>query len=67
MDSYGAILRHAREEKKITVETAAKETSISQHYIEALESLILVVTLISIIVLILNRSTIVSLVVCAHV
>ncbi len=38
MDSYGAILRHAREEKKITVETAAKETSISQHYIEALES-----------------------------
>ena len=38
MDSYGAILRHAREEKKITVETAAKATSISQRYIEALES-----------------------------
>ena len=38
MDSYGAILRHAREEKKITVETAAKDTSISQRYIEALES-----------------------------
>ena len=38
MDSYGAILRQAREQKKISVETAAKETSISQHYIEALES-----------------------------
>ena len=38
MDSYGAILRQAREEKKITVETAAKDTSISQRYIEALES-----------------------------
>ncbi|MBR5095599.1 MAG: helix-turn-helix domain-containing protein, partial [Treponema sp.] len=38
MDSYGAILRHAREQKKVSVETAAKETSISQRYIEALES-----------------------------
>ena len=38
MDSYGAILRHAREEKKISIETAAKETSITQHYLEALES-----------------------------
>ena len=38
MDSYGAILRQAREEKKITVQTAAKETSIAQRYIEALES-----------------------------
>ena len=31
-------MRHAREEKKISIETAAKETSISQRYIEALES-----------------------------
>lgn len=38
MDSYGAILRQAREAKKIDIETAARETSISSNYIEALES-----------------------------
>ncbi len=37
MESYGALLRQTRESKKVTVEAAAKETSISQHYIEALE------------------------------
>ena len=31
-------MRHAREEKKISIETAAKDTSITQRYIEALES-----------------------------
>ena len=38
MDSYGALLREAREARKLTIEEAAKETSISQIYIEALET-----------------------------
>ncbi len=38
MESYGAILRQAREEKKISIETASIETSISRQYIEALEN-----------------------------
>lgn len=38
MDSYGTLLKQAREAKKISIETAAKDTSISSHYIEALEN-----------------------------
>lgn len=38
MDSYGALLRKAREAKDISIETAARETSISQQYIVALEN-----------------------------
>lgn len=38
MESYGALLRNARENKKLTIAEAAKETSITQNYIEALES-----------------------------
>lgn len=38
MESYGTILRKAREAKGISIETAAQETSILQQYIEALES-----------------------------
>lgn len=38
MDSYGTLLKQAREAKKISIETAAKDTSISSYYIEALEN-----------------------------
>lgn len=38
MESYGTILRKARESKGISIETAAQETSILQQYIEALEN-----------------------------
>lgn len=38
MESFGTILREKREEKNITIETATRETVISRHYIEALES-----------------------------
>ena len=37
MESYGALLRKAREEKGIDFETIARETSITQEYLEALE------------------------------
>ena len=37
MESYGLLLKKAREAKKINLEQAARETSISQQYIEALE------------------------------
>lgn len=38
MESFGTILREKREQKNITTETVARETIISRHYIEALES-----------------------------
>lgn len=38
MESYGAILKQAREAKKINQETASREASISREYIEALET-----------------------------
>lgn len=37
MESYGALLREAREEKKIALETIERETSISKEFLEALE------------------------------
>jgi len=37
MESYGAILKKAREDKKLDVATVVRDTSISQQYIEALE------------------------------
>ena len=39
MESYGALLKKAREEKAIDFETIARETSITQEYLEALEEL----------------------------
>lgn len=38
MESYGELLRIAREEKKLTLETVERETSISKDYLEALEN-----------------------------
>ena len=38
MESYGAILRQAREDKKITVEKVERDTTITKNYIEALEA-----------------------------
>ncbi len=38
MDSYGEILRNAREQKKLTLETVERETSISKELLEALEN-----------------------------
>ena len=38
MESYGALLKKAREEKAIDFETIARETSITQEYLEALEN-----------------------------
>lgn len=38
MESYGALLRTAREGKKLTLETVERETSISKEYLEALEN-----------------------------
>lgn len=38
MDSYGELLRTAREEKKLTLETVERETSISKEFLEALEN-----------------------------
>lgn len=37
MESYGQILKNAREEKKISLDTIATETSISKEYLDALE------------------------------
>ncbi|MBO4404127.1 MAG: helix-turn-helix domain-containing protein [Treponema sp.] len=37
MESYGEILRKKREEKGIEIETAARDTTISRKYIEAME------------------------------
>jgi cytoskeletal protein RodZ len=37
MESYGEILRKAREEKAVDLEIIARETSITQEYLEALE------------------------------
>lgn len=37
MESYGALLREAREEKKIALETIERETSISKEFLQALE------------------------------
>ena len=37
MESFGAILRTKREEKNLSLETVAKNTSISLHFLEALE------------------------------
>ncbi|MCQ2610999.1 MAG: helix-turn-helix domain-containing protein [Treponema sp.] len=38
MESYGALLRNAREEKKLSIEAVERETTISKQYIEALEN-----------------------------
>mgnify|MGYP002626294645 CR=1 FL=1 len=38
MESYGEILRNAREEKGLELEQIARETSITQEYLEALEN-----------------------------
>lgn len=38
MESYGAILRKAREEKELTLETVERDTSITKLYLEALET-----------------------------
>ena len=38
MESYGALLRKAREEKKLSLSDVERETSIARHYLEALES-----------------------------
>lgn len=38
MESYGALLRTRREEKKLTLETVERETSISKEYLEGLEN-----------------------------
>lgn len=38
MESYGELLRTARENKKLTLETVERETSISKEYLEALEN-----------------------------
>lgn len=38
MDSYGEILKKAREEKKLDIVTAARETSISEAFIKGLEN-----------------------------
>ena len=38
MESYGALLRTAREEKKLTLEAVERETSISREYLENLEN-----------------------------
>ena len=38
MDSYGEILKRAREQKGLDVEGVARETSITQQYIEGIES-----------------------------
>ena len=38
MESYGEILKKAREEKGIELETISRETSITQEYLEALEN-----------------------------
>lgn len=38
MESYGALLKKAREEKKIDIATVERDTTISREYIEALES-----------------------------
>ncbi|MFI3258153.1 MAG: helix-turn-helix domain-containing protein, partial [Spirochaetales bacterium] len=37
MESFGTILRNTREEKKLSVETVSRDTTISRNYIEALE------------------------------
>lgn len=37
MESFGAILREKREEKNISIDQVARDTSISRHHIEALE------------------------------
>ncbi len=38
MENFGAILKEKREEKNITVDMVARDTTISKHYIEALEN-----------------------------
>lgn len=38
MESYGAILKKAREEKKLDIETIERDTTITRLYIEALEN-----------------------------
>ncbi len=38
MENFGTILREKREEKNISIDIVARETTISKHYIEALES-----------------------------
>ena len=38
MESYGELLRTARENKKLTLEAVERETSISKEYLEALEN-----------------------------
>lgn len=38
MESYGALLKAAREEKKLTLESIESETSISKEFLEALEN-----------------------------
>ncbi len=38
MENFGAILREKREEKNISIEVASRDTTISRHYIEALEN-----------------------------
>ena len=38
MESYGTILKQARESKKVDLSTASRETSISRDYLEALEN-----------------------------
>ena len=38
MESYGEILKKAREAKGIEFEIVARETSITQEYLEALEN-----------------------------
>ena len=50
MESYGELLRTARENKKLTLEAVERETSISKEYLEALENEIML----SILNLILN-------------
>ncbi|MBO4404335.1 MAG: helix-turn-helix domain-containing protein, partial [Treponema sp.] len=37
MESYGALLRNAREAKRLTLETVERETSISKDFLEGLE------------------------------
>ncbi len=38
MESYGALLKKAREEKKLDISDVERETSITRHYLEALEN-----------------------------
>ena len=38
MESYGALLRNAREAKRLTLEAVERETSISKDFLEGLEN-----------------------------